>query len=74
MIQILKLLKLYIMGKLLKLAVLAFVIGMIAFGFGLDWDQSQITWKANASNAVMWIGGSIGVIGLIGMFGTWGKK
>jgi hypothetical protein len=32
------------------------VLGLAIAGFGLDWDQSQIVWKANASNALMWIG------------------
>lgn len=33
------------------------VSGMAMLGFGLDWDQSQILWKANLSNALMWAGG-----------------
>jgi uncharacterized membrane protein YgdD (TMEM256/DUF423 family) len=41
-------------GKNLGYIILAMMlIGMAVLGFGLDWDQSQIKWKADAATSLI---------------------
>lgn len=51
------------------------VAGLAILGFGLDWDQSQILWKANISGwligagSVMFVGSVISLIANTGSGG-----
>jgi hypothetical protein len=41
------------------------LIGLAVLGFGLDWAQSQITWKANASTGLIVTGATLFAGGIL---------
>jgi len=66
--------KQFIQKNLGAIIAVGMVAGIAIFGFGLDWDQSQITWKANVSNALMWVGGTMFVSSFIALCASTGRN